>query len=338
MDSKQLLNNIIDRQDLTSSEAEYLLGQVVNGSLNPSQVTALLIALRSKGETVDEIVGLIRGMRKHMVTIKSSDGVIDTCGTGGDGRETFNISTAASFVVAACGVKVAKHGNRAASSKSGSADVMEALGVNIMLTADQAEELLEKVGMVFLFAPLYHPAVKRIAPIRKELGVRTVFNFLGPFLNPADVGRQLIGVPNPLIAKKLAHVAAKLGYKHAVIVSGKDGMDEISLASQTHIFEIKGKKITSKVISPSQFKIKTAPLAAVAGGDAAKNSLIIRQILNGKKGAHRDVVVLNSAYALRVGGKIKTVQEGIILAERVIDSGAAMRILQKLIKETKRYA
>lgn len=338
MDSKQLLNKIIDRQNLSSKEAEYLLEQVVNGSLNPSQIAALLIALRSKGETIDEIVGLIRVMRKHMVTIKTNGTIIDTCGTGGDGKGSFNISTASSFVVAGTGVSVAKHGNRAASSRCGSADVMEALGVNIMLTSDQAASVLEKVGMVFLFAPLYHPAMKQIAPIRKELGVRTVFNFLGPFLNPANIKRQLIGVPNPLIAKKLAEVAARLGYRHALIVSSKDGMDEISLSSQTHIFEIKGKKITARIISPSQFKIKRRSLAAVAGGDAAENSAIIRQILEEKKGAHRDIVVLNSAYMLYVGGKTKTVEEGIVLSRKAIDSGAAREILQKLIKETRKYA
>lgn len=338
MDTKHLLNNIIDREDLSTKETEFLLEQVINGSLNSSQIAAMLIALRSKGETVDEIVGLINCMRKHMVSIATKEIAIDTCGTGGDGVGTFNISTAASFIVAACGVKVAKHGNRAASSKCGSADVLEALGVHIMVSAEQAVTILEKVGMVFLFAPLYHPAMKQIAPIRKELGVRTVFNFLGPFLNPAHVKRQLIGVPNPLIAKKLASVAAKLDYEHVLIVSSKDGMDEISIASPTHIYEIKCKKITSRVIIPSQFKLKKAPLSAIAGGDASRNSAIIFEVLEGKRSSYRDIVVLNSAHALYVSGKVKTVEDGIVLSQEAIDSGAAMQILQKLIKESKKYA
>lgn len=338
MDTKQLLNKILDRQDLTAGESEFLLEKIINGELAPAQIAAFLVALRIKGETVDEIVGLINGMRKHMVTIKINGLVIDTCGTGGDGVGAFNISTAVSFVVAACGVRVAKHGNRAASSKCGSADVLEALGVNIMLTPKQAAAVLKKVGMVFLFAPLYHPAMKKLAPIRKELGVRTVFNFLGPFLNPAGVKRQLIGIPNVAIAKKLALVAAKLGYKHVSLIASSDGMDEISIAAPTHVFDVKGRKIKSKVITPSQFGIKKAPLSAIAGGDAAKNSTILLTVLEGKKDAYRDIVVLNSAYALYVAGRAKTIKEGIMLAAKAIDSGVAKKVLENLIKETKRYA
>ena len=342
MDSKQLLNNLFDGKDLTSKEAEFLLEKIIRGELTSSQVAGFLIGLRTKGETVEEIVGLIKGMRKHMIEVRSAKfevrSSIDVCGTGGDGVGAFNISTAVAFVVAACGINVAKHGNRAASSKCGSADVLEALGVHIMVTPQQAAEVLQKVGMVFLFAPLFHPAMKQIAPIRKKLGVRTVFNFLGPFLNPAGVKRQLIGVPNGAIAKKLAQVAAKLDYEHTMIIASKDGMDEISLSAPTHIFEVKGKKITSKIVTSSQFGIKRASLSTIAGGDAARNSAIIVEILAGKKSPYRDIVVLNSAFALYVAGKVKTPKAGIVVAQEAIDSGTAMQTLEKLIKETKKYA
>jgi len=277
-------------------------------------------------------------LRDSSATPQNDTPMIDVCGTGGDGVGAFNISTAASFVVAACGVKVAKHGNRAASSKCGSADVLEALGVHIMLIPQQAAAVLKKVGMVFLFAPLYHPAMKQIGPIRKELGVRTVFNFLGPFLNPAGVKRQLIGVPNVAIAKKLAAVAAKLGYQHALIISSADGMDEISLSGPTHIFEVRGKKVISKVINPLQFGMKKTPLSQIVGGDAAQNSAILLEVLEGKKSSYRDIAVLNSAAALYVAGTAKTIKEGIGIAEKAIDSGKAKEVLEKLIEETKKYA
>lgn len=337
MDAKILLNKIIDRVDLTSKEAGFLLETIIRGNLNPSQIAAVLIALRTKGESIDEIVGFIQTMRKHMLRVPFSGLAIDIVGTGGDGAGTFNISTAASFVVAGAGVKVAKHGNRAASSKCGSADVLEALGVNINLTPQQAAPILKKVGMVFLFAPLYHPAMKNIAPIRKELGIRTVFNFLGPFLNPALTKRQLLGVPTPALAKKLAEVARRLNYKHLIIVSSSDGMDEISISEQTHVFEIKGKTVRTSTINPNIFGIKKSNKKNILGGDAVENSKIIRRILGGEIGARRDIVVLNSAYALYISGKVKTVREGIKLAEKAIDSGSAKQILENLIKETKKY-
>ena len=207
-----------------------------------------------------------------------------------------------------------------------------------MLIPQQAAAVLKKVGMVFLFAPLYHPAMKQIGPIRKELGLRTVFNFLGPFLNPAGVKRQLIGVPNVAIAKKLAAVAAKLGYQHALIISSADGMDEISLSGPTHIFEVRGKKVISKVINPLQFGMKKTPLSQIVGGDAAQNSAILLEVLEGKKSSYRDIAVLNSAAALYVAGTAKTIKEGIGIAEKAIDSGKAKEVLEKLIEETKKYA
>lgn len=331
-----LLNKLIDGNNLSQKEATSLLEQIINEELNPTQVAATLVALRTKGETADEITGFIKTMRKHMTRVKASE-AIDIVGTGGDGSGTFNISTATSFVVAGMGVLVAKHGNRAASSKCGSADVLETLGVNINLTPEQAENVFKKVGMVFLFAPLYHPAMKQIAPIRKELGIRTIFNFLGPFLNPASTKRQLLGVPNLLIAEKLAQVATKLNFTHLILVTSKDGMDEITTTSETKIFEVKGNKLSSYTISPQQFGIKEATKKDLMGKGPSENANIIQNILKGKKGPKRDIVVLNSAAAFYLAGKTKDISQGITLAERSIDSGKALTVLKRLIKETQKY-
>ncbi len=282
-------------------------------------------------------MGFIKTMRKHMVKINSPK-AIDIVGTGGDGVGTFNISTVSSLVVAGGGVKVAKHGNRAASSICGSADVLEELGVNINLAPHQAEEVLNKIGMVFLFAPLYHPAMKNIAPIRKELGIRTIFNFLGPFLNPAGTKRQLLGVPNMSIAEQLAKVAARLKFDHLLIITSEDGMDEITTTGKTTVFEIKDKSICSYKISAKQFGIKVTNKKDLLGADVKKNAEIIKDILTGKKGPKRDIVILNSAAAFYVTSKVKSIKMGIKLAEESIDSGAALKILENLIKETKIYA
>ena len=319
-----------------SKEAGFLLEKIISGELNPFQSAAVLVALRTKGETVEEILGFIQTMRKHMVKIKASN-AIDIVGTGGDRSGTFNISTAASLVVAGAGIPVAKHGNRAASSKCGSADCLEALGVHINLTPEQAEKVFKKTSFVFLFAPNFHPAMKQIAPIRKELGLRTIFNFLGPFLNPAGTKRQLLGVSNIKIAAKLAKVAVKLKFDHLLLVSSEDGMDEITTTAKTKVFEIKGKDLKTYTISPKQFGIKLAAKHELAGKDIKNNVNIIKNILKGKKGAARDIVVLNSAAAIYLAGKTKNIFDGILLAEQSIDSGKAMAILENLIKETQKY-
>lgn len=338
MEVKQLLNKLLERQDLSERETSFLLEQIIAGELNPIQITAVLVALRTKGETVDEIVGLIKGMRKHMTAIAKFREGIDTCGTGGDGSHSFNVSTTVAFVAAGAGVLVAKHGNRAASSLCGSADVLEKLGANIMLTAKIAEKVLKKVGIVFLFAPLYHPAMKNIAKVRKELGIRTVFNFLGPFLNPAKVKRQIIGVPNSAIAKTLSLVATHLDYDHLLIVNSADGLDEISVSKKTTVLEVKKNKIRTFTITPSQFGIRRSSLDDILGGDVLKNAEIIQDILSGKKGPKRDIVLLNGGAAIYVAGIAKSMKEGMRMAEKSIDSGSAMQILQNLIKETNRYA
>lgn len=333
MDTKRLLNKLVDGINLSQKEASFLLEKIIAGELNPMQSAAFLVSLRTKGETVDEILGFTQTMRKHMLKVHAPL-AIDIVGTGGDGVGTFNISTAASLVVAGTGVPVAKHGNRAASSKCGSADVLEALGVNINLIPKQAEKVFKQVGLVFLFAPLYHPAMKVIGLIRKELGLRTVFNFLGPFLNPALTRRQLLGVPNIAVAEKLAAVATRLGFTHLMLVASQDGMDEITTTSETEVFEVNGHSLKSYTISPQQFGFKQATKKELMGENAIKNAKIIQDILKGKKGPKRDIVVLNSAAALVVAGKAKTIKDGIKLAQLSIDSGKAKKVLDKLILES----
>jgi len=337
MNSKQLLEKLFNRIDLTSEEISFLLNQFINGELNDYQMAAFLTALRMKGETVEEIIGLITAMRKHMIHFPKIDSAIDTCGTGGDSSGTFNISTTVAFVTAGAGVPIIKHGNRAASSRCGSADVLTQLGVNIMLQPDQAKKVFDSVGMIFLFAPLYHPATKHIVPVRKALGTRTVFNYLGPFLNPAGVARQLIGVPSKQFANILAKVASTLNYEYLLLVSSEEGLDEIGTNKKTYIYEIKGKQIIEKVVNPEQLGFQKRSPEAIRGGDAQKNAEIIKGFLKGEKGAKRDIVVLNSAYALLVSGKVNDVTEGIELAKRSIDSGAAKDVLNNLIEETQKY-
>lgn len=337
MNTKFLLNKLTEGNNLSQTEASNLLEKIIAGELNSAQIAAVLIALKTKGETVDEIVGFIKTMRKHMVKIKAPRAV-DIVGTGGDGVGTFNISTTSSFVVAGCGIPVAKHGNRAASSKCGSADVLENLGVNLNLTPTEMGEVFKKTDIVFLFAPFFHPAMKTVAPIRKELGIRTIFNFLGPFLNPATTKRQLLGVTSIKIAQKLAKVAAKLNFAHLLLVTSEDGMDEITTTAKTKVFEIKSSQIRSYFISPEKYKFKIAKKSDLLGLDAPTNAAILLKILRGEKGPKRDIVLLNSAAALLVSGKVKNIGSGVILAEKSIDSGSALQALQKLITESNKYA
>lgn len=331
------LEKLVKRESLTSKEAATVVEMILTHRLTPIHVAGLLSALCTKGESVDEISGFIRGSKKHMVSVQMSD-AIDVCGTGGDGLKTFNISTAVAFVIAGAGVSVAKHGNRGVSSKCGSADVLEALGVNIQLSPNHAEKVFEKVGMVFLFAPLFHPAFKYAAQVRKELGIRTIFNYLGPFLNPAQTKRQLIGVPTEEMAKKLIEVSKKLSYRHLFIVVSKDGMDEVSTTTTTTVFENNNGNISQFLIDPKEYGLQNSSNNSLTGGNALENAQIIIKILEGGKGTQRNIVVLNSALALMVAGKVKAIQEGIDLAEESIDSGEAKKILKNLKKETQRYA
>ena len=332
----ELLNMLIAKKDLSARDAETFLDDVVRGAITPVQIGAILTALRIKGESPAEIVGLIRAMRKHMVPVNAKD-AIDIVGTGGDGgggKGTFNISTTAALVVAGAGVKVAKHGNRAASSKCGSADVLEALGVNIFLSKEQAEIVFKNAGIVFLFAPLFHPAMKQVGAVRKELGVRTVFNILGPFANPAGTKRQIVGVPNREIAKKMAEVGKQLDFDRLFIVTS-DGTDEIGISKNTDVFEVRGKSLKKFKINPEKFGFRKTSRSKILGGNPEESAKIIQDILGGEeKGARREIVILNSAVALYVAGAVKNIKEGIKLAEDSIDSGKAAQALENLVRET----
>lgn len=332
------LEHIINGYDLNQQQAEFLLTSILEEKLKPSQIAAILVALRMKGESVNEILGFIYALRKKMKSISAPIGTIDTCGTGGDHSGSFNISTAVAFVVAGAGVAVAKHGNRSASSKCGSADVLEELGVNINLQPKQAEEVLRKTGIVFLFAQLFHPAFKPVIMTRKELGIRTIFNILGPFLNPADVKRQIIGVPDKDLAQKLADMATYLNYLHLLIIANKDGLDEIGTSSITYAFQVKKDQVSQFKIDPKDYQLSHATLHDIQGGDASKNASIITNILQGETGPTRDIVVLNAAYALLVSGAVTTTKEGIEKAKQSIDSGAAYKSLHQLITYSQHYA
>ena len=332
-ETTNVLNTLVEKKDLTAREAEEFLDAVVAGSVTPAQIAAIVTALRIKGETVPEITGLLISMRSHMLKV-DAPGAIDIVGTGGDGSGTFNISTAAALVAAGAGVRVAKHGNRAASSKCGSADVLEALGVNIQLSPEQAKSVFDSAGIVFLLAPIYHAALKQVVAVRKELKIRTIFNVLGPFANPASTKRQFIGVPNVAVAKTMAQVVPSLGFQHVIIVTSEDGMDEISLSAKTKAFEIRGKTVETFSIDPKEFGFKASTKEDILGGNAEENARIIRDILAGKKGPPRDIVVLNTAFALYVAGIAKSPKAGIALAEKSIDSGAAAEVLARLVKES----
>lgn len=334
MNTDILLQKLINKKNLSIAEAEFLVDQLTNESTEPTVIASILTALKMKGESEDEIIGFIKGMRQKMISLEKVDDAIDIVGTGGDGSNSFNISTTSAFVIAGAGVKVAKHGNRAASSKCGSADVLEELGVNISLTPEKAQLVLEKVGMVFLFAPAYHPAMKVVGPVRKALKFRTIFNFLGPFLNPAKVKKQILGVPTPNLAKLLAEVGKKLNYEHLIIISSHDGMDEISIADKSTIYEIKKGQVKKIIFDPAKYGFAKSDLNDLKGGDALENAQIIRAILSGEKGAKRDAVILNSAVGLLVSGKVKNIKQGITLAEQSIDTDAAKQVLENLIKES----
>jgi anthranilate phosphoribosyltransferase len=340
MKIRKILNNLLEAQNLTSEQAFFMIEQIMNGELSNVLNAALLTALRTKGESVEEIYGAIQAMRSNMnkIEIEQVDQAVDTCGTGGDDMGTFNISTAVALVLAGAGVTVVKHGNKAASSKCGSADVLEKLGVNLHLSFDVAVNIVNKIGIVFLFAPIYHPSMKNVVSVRKELGVRTIFNFLGPFCNPASVKRQIIGVPSKEIAEKLAQVALLLKYKHIMIVTNADGMDEIGLSSETHVYEIVSGRISEFIINPQKLGFTKYPLDRITGGQIQDNAKILKNLLSGEGGAKRDIVVLNAAYALIVTGKVKTPEDGMKMAIESIDSGKALEKLSLLIEFSNKYA
>lgn len=335
MTTKEAIARIVGEFDLTEGEMASVMNEIMTGGASEAQIGSFITALRIKGETVGEITGAARVMRGKATRIKAPSGiVIDTCGTGGDRSMTFNISTASAFVAAGCGAVVAKHGNRSVSSRSGSADVLKALGVNIEAKAGKVEECMAKASIGFLFAPLLHGAMKYAAPVRREIGIRTIFNILGPLTNPARAKRQLLGVYDPALTDLLAKVLSNLGSEHAFVVSGEDGLDEITLTGETRVTELKDGIIRTYHIRPEEFGFTRCAPEELMGGDPEANAAIILDVLKGKKGPARDVVLLNSGAAVAVGGLSGSIAEGIALAHGSIDSGAALEKLQELKRIT----
>jgi len=330
---KEAIQTLVSGKSLSADEASQVMAEIMEGQATPAQFGAFVTALRCKGETVEEMVGLARTMRAKALPVRSAVPVVDTCGTGGDGAGTFNISTAAAIIAAGCGVRVAKHGNRAMSSQCGSADVLEALGVRINLLPDEVAECLERAGIAFMFAPVFHPAMKYAGPPRKEIGIRTVFNLLGPLCNPAGATAQVIGVPNKDLVLKMAAALRALGGTHALVVHGS-GLDEVAVTGPTFICELIGDGLHTFTITPEDFGMSRYPLDAIKGGDAAWNAAAMLQLLQGEGGALRDAAVLNAAAALLVADKVKSLGEGITMAVDAIDSGKALAKLEKLIETT----
>lgn len=332
---KEAIIKLSKKQDLAYAEAEAVMDEIMSGQATPVQMSAYLTALSLKGETIDEITASAAGMRAHCIKLLHNLDVLEIVGTGGDGSNSFNISTTSSLVIAAGGVPVAKHGNRAASSKSGAADVLEALGVKITLTPERSAEILKKINICFLFAQNYHIAMKYVAPIRKELGIRTVFNILGPLSNPAGANMELMGVYDQSLVEPLAQVMANLGVNRGMVVYGQDSLDEISMCAPTSVCEIRDGKFTSYEITPEQFGYERCEKGALTGGTPAENAEITKAILKGEeKGPKRQAVCLNAGAALYIAGKAASIEEGVKLAESLIDSGAALKKLEEFVKET----
>ena len=332
---KEAIIKLSKKQDLAYAEAEAVMDEIMSGQATPVQMSAYLTALALKGETIDEITASAAGMRAHCIKLLHNLDVLEIVGTGGDGSNSFNISTTSSLVIAAGGVPVAKHGNRAASSKSGAADVLETLGVKITLTPERSAEILKKINICFLFAQNYHIAMKYVAPIRKELGIRTVFNILGPLSNPAGANMELMGVYDQSLVEPLAQVMANLGVNRGMVVYGQDSLDEISMCAPTSVCEIRDGKFTSYEITPEQFGYERCEKGALTGGTPAENAEITKAILKGEeKGPKRQAVCLNAGAALYIAGKAASIEEGVKLAESLIDSGAARKKLEEFVEET----
>lgn len=335
-DLSRIFQKLVERRDLSTREMGDAFDKIMTGSLTPAQIGAFITALRMKGESVEELTGAAASMRRHAILIDAGGlPVVDTCGTGGDGSHTFNVSTAAALVVAGAGVPVAKHGNRAVTSRCGSADVLAELGVNIEAPPEVVEECIQTAGIGFLFAPKLHPAMKHAAPVRRELGIRTIFNMLGPLTNPAGARGQVLGVFSPELTEPFAAVLCELGSARAFIVHGRDGMDEITVTAPTRMTELRDGRIATREFDPLPFIGELHSLEDVAGGDPPKNANIIRRVLAGEKGACRDIVLLNAAAGIVAGGKADSLEEGFELARVSIDGGKAAKALDKLIETSK---
>ncbi|NMB33865.1 MAG: anthranilate phosphoribosyltransferase [Clostridium sp.] len=335
---KDVIAKLVEGRDLTETEVIEALNFIMEGNATQAQIGSFMTALRIKGETIEEITGCARVMRQKAERINlDKDYYIDTCGTGGDGANTFNISTAAAFVAAAGGVTVAKHGNRSVSSKSGSADVLEALGVNIDLGPIYVGECMKRSGIGFIYAPVFHKSMKHAANPRRELGIRTVFNILGPLTNPANAKGQLLGVFSETLTEPVANVLMNLGVERAMVIHGRDGMDEITTTSITKVSEVKNKRVINYELNPLDFGFNLAPKGELTSGGATESAKIILEIFQGKKGYKRDIVVINSAASLYVGKAASDINEGINLAQEIIDSGRALKKLNQLVDVTNSF-
>jgi anthranilate phosphoribosyltransferase len=314
--------------DLSTDQARAAMAEIMAGAAEPAQIAAFIVALRAKGETVDEIVGLLDAMYDVAVTVDVGVPVVDTAGTGGDGSGTFNISTTAAFIAAGAGAKVAKHGNRAASSKTGSADVLEALGVPIELDPEDVATMVRNAGFGFFFAPRYHPAMRHAGPVRRVLGIPTVFNFIGPLANPARAKRQVIGVSDARMAERMVQVLQRLGSELALVFYGEDGLDELTTVGTSFIYRLKDGAITHAEFTPADFGVEVASMADLKGGDAATNAEILRSVLSGAQGPARDISLVNAAAALVAAGLADGFGDGLTAAAQSIDSGAAAMVLE----------
>ena len=327
-----VLNTLLGGEDLTEDQAGAAMAQIMEGSATPSQIAAFVVALKAKGETESELTGLVRTMRRFSEKVEVDGDVLDTCGTGGDRSGTFNVSTAAALVCAGAGVRVAKHGNRAASSRCGSADVFEALGVRIDLPAEGVARCIEEAGMGFCFAPVFHPALRHAAPTRAELGIATIFNFVGPLANPAGATCQTLGVADDAKLEMMVATLARLGSKRVIAFRGSDGLDELTLAGPSRVVELKEGQTTEWTVDPSDLGLEPATAEDLAGGDAVDNAAAIRSVLAGNAGPARDVVVLNAAAGLLAADRVQDLSAGLEAARVAIDSGAAADSLERLVK------
>jgi len=328
---QQAINNIVSGRHLTFDESSSVMDEIMTGSATPSQFGAFVTGLRLKGETSEEIAGMASVMQEKALTVEAESTIVDTCGTGGDGSQTINISTIAAFVTVGAGLKVAKHGNRAITSSCGSADVLEAAGVKIDLGPEGVKQCINEVGMGFMFAPIFHPAMRFAGPLRREIGIRTVFNILGPLTNPARAKNQVLGIADPSLGLKMAEVLKRLGCLHALIVHGNDGLDEISISGPSQIWELKSGEIYEYTIAPEDFGIQQASSDEIRGGVAEENVEVMHKVLSGEHGPKRDIVLLNAAAAITAGNQADSLAEGLIIAQESIDSGRASSKLNALI-------
>ena len=338
MDAREALGIVASGKALSRAEAEAAMGSVMAGEATPAQLGALLAALHVRGETPDEIAGFASALRANAVPVRVDDGAIDIVGTGGDHSNSINISTISAIVVAGAGGRVAKHGNRAASSQCGSADVLEALGVKIDLGPDGVAACVREAGIGFMFAPRFHPAMRHAAPVRREIGIRTVFNVLGPLANPAGVRRYLLGAPSAALGATMARALVERGVERAMVVHGTDGLDEISPSAETLIWSVEGGAVREETITPEAVGLKRAPRAEIVGGDAARNATIAKEVLDGGQGGARTAVLINAGAACRVAGLAESVREGIAVASRAIDSGAARTALVRFAAKSQLIA